>query len=237
MARELPGDWLELPEVVNRYNDDRAEMYQYASGRWLHQDHIHRQARIIPYNIQALSQKIVEIDGEGSHITRCIMKEGKNNKAFIFILANGHELVARMPFSTAGPRKLTTQSEVATMKYRTYFRSTSFQITAEFRSEGKYKFTRPKELAGNMEWIDPVAAEYIIMERKPGVILSSKWGRMVTEQHVQAIRKVAQLCKKTYNLQFPANGSLYFSDVVLEEGDSCHLRNGYCIGPHVGQDF
>ena len=39
------------------------------------------------------------------------------NRIFIFTLDESKRIVARLPFTIAGPSKLTTSSEVATIKY------------------------------------------------------------------------------------------------------------------------
>lgn len=54
----------------------------------------------------------------GAHeITRCENKEGGFNRVFIFTMNNEDLIVARVPFRIAGPERLTTHSEVATMAY------------------------------------------------------------------------------------------------------------------------
>lgn len=49
--------------------------------------------------------------------------EGGFNKAFIFTMDSGERIVARIPTSIAGLRRLTTNSEVATI---TYSKTSSF---------------------------------------------------------------------------------------------------------------
>ncbi|KAF4555815.1 Phosphotransferase enzyme-like protein 2 [Elsinoe fawcettii] len=215
------SDFAHGAPIVYRYNDNRAEMTQYASGTWLHRNDIELQARRIPYNMKALRDKIIALDGESSHITRTIMKEGLSNKGFIFILANSHEYFARMPFSTAGPVSLTTKSEVATMDYLR--KHTSIPV--------------PKVLDWNPDPSNPIGAEYIIMERVPGVSVLSKWDQMSMAQHTQLVRKVAQFCKQTYDLSFAAYGSIYYSDAALGDEEKIDLGDGFCLGPHVGRDW
>lgn len=44
-------------------------------------------------------------------------REGVYNKAFLITFNDGFEVVAKLPNPNAGPRSLTTASEVATMEY------------------------------------------------------------------------------------------------------------------------
>jgi hypothetical protein len=44
-------------------------------------------------------------------------KEGGFNRVFIFQTDDGKKIVAKVPFSLAGPRRLMTSSEVATTQY------------------------------------------------------------------------------------------------------------------------
>jgi hypothetical protein len=52
-----------------------------------------------------------------SSITSYDKKEGGFNRVFIFHTDNGKRVVARLPFSLAGPPRWTTNSEVATIKF------------------------------------------------------------------------------------------------------------------------
>ena len=52
------------------------------------------------------------ISPSGSKVLKLI--EGLHNKAFIFTMDNGMEVVAKLPNPNAGPARYTTASEVAT---------------------------------------------------------------------------------------------------------------------------
>lgn len=91
--------------------------YTYTSGRWLRHDEQERSARHIPFDFEALSRRVVDLSPGASSIRDCIKKEGGFNRVFLFTTDNGQRLVAKLPFTIAGPQKLTTQSEVATMHY------------------------------------------------------------------------------------------------------------------------
>jgi hypothetical protein len=62
---------------------------------------------------------VIELCPGAVSITTYEKKEGGFNRVFIFTTNNAKRVVARLPFALAGPSRLTTSSEVATIKYRT----------------------------------------------------------------------------------------------------------------------
>lgn len=95
------------------------EPYNYTSGRWLRRDTVERELRVIHFDFDALQRKIIELCPNASAITS-YEKKGGFNRVFIFHTNNQERIIARLPFKLAGPPRLTTNSEVATIKYRTF---------------------------------------------------------------------------------------------------------------------
>lgn len=91
--------------------------HAYTSGRWLRRDKEERASRYISFDFQALCHKVLELSPGASTITRCQKLEGGFNRVFIFELNNNKRMVARLPFTLAGPAQLTTSSEIATIRY------------------------------------------------------------------------------------------------------------------------
>lgn len=92
--------------------------HTYTSGRWLRNDEHERETRQVNINFDEICQRVEDtFNGERS-IIGCENKEGGFNRVFIFTLDNGSRVVARLPFTFAGPAKLATASEVATIHYR-----------------------------------------------------------------------------------------------------------------------
>ena len=92
--------------------------YTYTSGRWLNQDKLERESRYIQFDFAALCKKAVELCPGAGRVIRYEKKEGGFNRSFVIIMDNGTKVIARLPTRVAGPRRLTTNSEVATMTYR-----------------------------------------------------------------------------------------------------------------------
>lgn len=91
----------------------------YSSGRWLRGDSLERESRYIRFDFAALCKRATELCPGATFIVTCEKKEGGYNRVFIFTMNNKSRVVARLPTRIAGPPKLITNSEVATIKYRT----------------------------------------------------------------------------------------------------------------------
>ena len=91
--------------------------FAYTTGRWLHHDAVQRKSRYLKFDFAVLCQKAVNLCPGANKVLRYEKKEGGFNRVFILHMDDGTRMVARLPFSVAGPRGLTTHSEVATMSY------------------------------------------------------------------------------------------------------------------------
>ncbi|KAF2452260.1 kinase-like domain-containing protein [Lineolata rhizophorae] len=192
--------------------------FSYTSGRWLKCDSLQRKARHINFDYRALCQKAVEACPGASEIVRHEKNEGAFNRVFILHMDDGQRVVARIPFRLAGPRRLATQSEVASMTYLRQY--TNIPI--------------PKVLDWNDDETNTTGTEYIIMEHASGVQLHGKWSSMSTHQHMLCVKSLATLVKEMMTLNFPAFGSIYFADAPIEPAIKIRLAEGFCIGPHCG---
>ena len=91
--------------------------FTYTAGRWLRRDMLERDARVLNFDFDALRKRVLELCPGALAIARCEKKEGGYNRVFIFTCDNAKRLVARLPTFVAGPARLTTNSEVATIRY------------------------------------------------------------------------------------------------------------------------
>ena len=92
--------------------------HSYTTGRWLRNDKQQHQGRYISFDYNRLRKRVIELSPGAKAITRCDKSEGGFNRVFIFTCDNGKRIVARLPTRLVGPPRLTTNSEVATIKYR-----------------------------------------------------------------------------------------------------------------------
>ncbi|PKY06081.1 hypothetical protein P168DRAFT_296345 [Aspergillus campestris IBT 28561] len=201
----------------------KIDPHAYTSGRWLRRDRQEIASRYIPFDFDALCQKVVGLCPGAGAISACRKLEGGFNRVFIFTLDNGKKIVARLPFRLAGPARLTTLSEVATIRYL----------------QEKTRIPIPEILDWSHDSNDinnTVGSEYIIMEHANGVPLHDKWPTMAGDQQVRCINAIYQTMKEMVDLEFPAFGSIYFDD-ALDYAVKQSLGDGICIGPHCGTRY
>ena len=112
-----------MVEFITYFVIDRSlafDPHSYTTGRWLRNDKEQRQGRYISFDYDRLRKRVIELSPGAKAITRCEKSEGGFNRVFIFTCDNGKRIVARLPTRVAGPARLTTNSEVATIKYREF---------------------------------------------------------------------------------------------------------------------
>jgi hypothetical protein len=92
------------------------DFFNYTSGRWIYNERQQLDARRIDFSVPALKQAASAVMGMSECIEMIKLPKGLFNRAFLLTFDNGTEAVARLPTSLAGPPRLTTASEVATLK-------------------------------------------------------------------------------------------------------------------------
>ncbi len=78
-------------------------------------------SRHIQFNFPALLELALKAALGAKSILNYEKLEGGLNRAFILHLDNGSKVVTRIPFRHAGPQRLATNSEVATLSYFPYY--------------------------------------------------------------------------------------------------------------------
>lgn len=98
----------------------------------------------------------------------------------------------------------------------------------------------PKILAWSADPSNPVGAEYIIMEKAPGIQLFKVWDDITDVDRLSLIKSLTKLEHQFAAMRFPAYGSLYFRDSISKASerillDSSMDPNGsFCVGPACG---
>ncbi|KAE8367498.1 kinase-like domain-containing protein [Aspergillus caelatus] len=157
----------------------------------------------------------------GTHVMK--YREGLYNKAFLLMLNDGSEVVARLPNPNAGPPVFTTASEVATMEY-----------VREILGLPGLRVLRWSSDSSN-----PVGSEYIIMEKAKGIPLGDTWYQLSTLSKHKFMKQVVELETKLAAVPFTEHGCIYYAQNAPRErpkneyplyGDD--LKK-FCIGPVV----
>ncbi|KAM5447484.1 hypothetical protein MaudCBS49596_005995 [Microsporum audouinii] len=164
------------------------------------------------------------------NIQRC--PDGLYNKAFILTMDNGKEIVAKIPNPNAGAPYYTIASEVATMDFaRTVLQTPAPRV---------YAWNASADINSN-----PVGAEYIVMEKIPGVQLSDIWWGLQLNQKLKILIQVARYMRRWTSVGFDKLGSIYYPEsmgtplnevLYSEEGNSVH-NTRFTIGPSTNREW
>ncbi|KAL1874972.1 hypothetical protein Plec18167_005640 [Paecilomyces lecythidis] len=112
---------------------------------------------------------------------------------------DGREIVAKIPNPNAGRKFFTTASEVATMDFMRNILKTPV----------------PKVLAWSSQADNPVQAEYILMEKAPGVQLNEIWHRLDIEGRLNVVKKIAKYQADWTAVSFSKFGGLYYKQDLI----------------------
>ncbi|KAH7081224.1 kinase-like domain-containing protein [Paraphoma chrysanthemicola] len=195
--------------------------FNYTSGRWLRRDALQRESRKISFDFDALRRKVIEICPGANSITSYSKKEGGFNRVFIFHTDNAKRVVARLPFPVAGPQRLITSSEVATIHFL----------------QAKTSIPIPRILDWSDDASNAIGSEYILMEHAPGISLHERWPTMGIGDQIRCIQSISQKLKELVDLDFPAYGSLYFANTPYIATQKVPFDQDFSIGPHCGAMF
>lgn len=91
---------------------------------------------------------------------------------------------------------------------------------------------------------NPVGAEYIIMEKAPGVQLDEFWSNMDIKARFEVVKAIAGYQNAWMSTSFAQYGSLYYScDIdhpktcVLTKSDGSQVKEPrFAVGPSTGRD-
>ncbi|CAL1693832.1 unnamed protein product [Somion occarium] len=181
-------------------NMDKYEsFFRYTSGRWLYNEKEQLAIRYVRFNVDAL--KKVAAEAVGASYCTDIRKthEGAFNKIFMLRFDNNAELVAKIPTPLVSPPHLCTASEVATMDY--------------VRNVMGLPVPKVFGWCSRAETTD-VGAEYILMEKIDGVVLSASWTKLKGQDAVDMMEQLIS-CEQSFSRhKFSQIGSLYYKEDV-----------------------
>lgn len=152
-------------------------VFNYTSGRWLWNEEAQLAARSISFNVEALKQTACRALHAQSCASLQKIGEGGFNKALRLTMDDGRTIIAKLPHPNAGPAKLTTSSEVATMEY----------------ARSVLNLPVPKVLSWSSTKDNSVESEYILMEEAKGSQLSSVWHGLSVKRKVDVIREIVDI--------------------------------------------
>ncbi|KAH6642459.1 kinase-like domain-containing protein [Boeremia exigua] len=201
----------------------RDELFKYTNGRFLANEKKALDRRYLNFDIDQLCA-VGASTGQQSPVRAIEKMEGGFSKALLLCKEDGSEIIAKMPFSIAGPSKYTTASEVAVLQYCKDAMDTNAVPV-------------PKVLAWDSDPSNPVGAEYIMMEKAPGIQLFKIWAEMSDWDKLCIVQQLTKLEGQIARIRFPASGSLYLcesmgdNDTYVSLGRESDPSGQFCIGP------
>ncbi|KAL9029976.1 MAG: hypothetical protein Q9180_006960, partial [Flavoplaca navasiana] len=212
--------------------------FEYTNGRFLTDEKRQLAKRHLKFDLTNLCEEASRVTN-GSTVQRVEKMEGGFSKALLMTMNNGKEVVAKLPCPNAGRAMYSTASEAAVLHYRSYIhRSQDCQITDIVIPVSTHtQVPTPKLLAWNANATNPVGAEYIIMEKAPGVQLFTVWDDVSAADRLKLIKSLTQLEHQFATINFPAYGSLYHRQSISKPSERVDLDPSvdpgghYCVGP------
>lgn len=95
----------------------RDDFFTYTRGRFLRDEQYETSQRSVRFNMKELARIAAESVGAEMCVSVEKFPDGIYNKAFLFTMQDGVQVVGRVPNPNAGPPRYTTASEVATMDF------------------------------------------------------------------------------------------------------------------------
>ncbi|KAL8736428.1 MAG: hypothetical protein Q9166_000220 [cf. Caloplaca sp. 2 TL-2023] len=200
--------------------------FHYTSGRWLFNEAKQLAKRRVKFDMNKLA--LLAAESVGSHSCRKVVKfaEGDLNKIFLMTTDDGKEIIVKVPHPNVGRPDFTISSEVATMDY----------------VRNVLGLPVPKVHAWSSKaTTNPVGAEFIVMEKAPGIELQHVWQDLDFNQKSEVVKAVVEQETKLTTSTFYAVGSLYYAkqfedatsvDAYAESGD-----HRFVVGPTTERWF
>ncbi|KAL3425182.1 hypothetical protein PVAG01_04463 [Phlyctema vagabunda] len=212
-----------------QYKDD---LFNFTRGRFVVDEEFEMSQRHVNFNVYELARLAAEAVGASQCVSIEKYPDGMYNKAMLLTMDNGTQVVAKIPNPNAGQPQFTTASEVATMDFVRNVLKTPVPKVFAWSSKAKE---------------NPVGAEYIIMEKVPGIELERVWPTMKTEDRLTVVQTIAKYQKSWTSVSFKKYGSLYYTtdidtdsdnEALYTDADGTAVKNStFSIGPSTGREL
>jgi hypothetical protein len=170
----------------------------------------------------------------GSCVAIFKLTEGRSSKVFLLEMEDGFEAIAKIPTPIAGPSYYSTASEVATMDFLRIELSIPVPLVYSWNAS-----TSPE--------MNPVGAEYIIMEKINGVYLEECWRDLTGKELLEIMKQLCEFENKLFTTSFSHSGSIYYRESLPPEQQTVTLyasddskskaNHRWCIGPTADKAF
>ncbi|KZT32009.1 kinase-like protein [Sistotremastrum suecicum HHB10207 ss-3] len=211
----------------------RHDFFEHSMDRWVYNEERQRKLRAVKFDVAALKEIATQAVGAKSCLKMTKIAEGAFNKIFLLSFDNGKEAIARIPYPILGRVSETIASEVATMDF----------------CRSKFGLPIPTVLAWSRTKADraKVGTDYIIMEKTPGVALSSRLEDLVECKNDRPlIDDLVNIEAKFSTVEFSQIGSIYYREDVCDglqerpiykDGVEDEVSERFRIGPILDRVF
>ncbi|KAK9364515.1 kinase-like domain-containing protein [Lipomyces kononenkoae] len=187
------------------------DFFSFTRGRFIRDKARELSQRYVKFNVDELARLAAQASGTGSCQCEKVDKlpDGMHNKALLFTMNNGIQVVGKVPNPNAGRPHFTTASEVATMDFMRNVMGTPV----------------PKVLAWSSKSDNTVGAEYIIMEKLQGVQLDRIWERLDVDVQLKVLKQIAKYQESWTFTCFDRFGGLYYKEDLASDTPSLVYTN------------
>ncbi|KAM5447410.1 hypothetical protein MaudCBS49596_005921 [Microsporum audouinii] len=205
------------------------DFFRFTRSRFLRDEAKELSRRYVKFNVEELANIAAQVSGHGSR--QCVkvekLADGLYNKALLLTMDDGVQVIGKVPNPNAGIPHYTTASEVATMDFARNMLGTP----------------APKVLGWSSGIDNPVGAEYIIMEKMPGVQLETLWNKLDVEVKVNLVKEVAGYQRDWTLTSFSQYGGLYYKKDIFNATSLTYTnKNGgqitddrFAVGPSTSR--
>ncbi|KAI9681332.1 MAG: hypothetical protein M1817_002615 [Caeruleum heppii] len=225
------------PTNTHTGSTTHGDLFRYTSGRWLYNEPEQLTKRYVEFDVPALKATAGRVVGS-TCVALTKLPEGLYNKTFALKMADGRELIARIPNPNAGCPCFTTSSEVATLDF--------LRTVLDIPVPTVYGWSPDASSTSNS-----IGAEYILMEKLPGRPLSHVWSSMSEVQRFDLVQQVVKLEAKLARARLTRYGALYHrhsipvnfprdvpeAPAVLVDDPQNALAARFVLGPTVERSF
>ena len=228
------------------YNED---FFRFWRGRFVCNEAHAMSQRYVHFDVDELARLAADAVGSKACVGIEKYPDGMYNKAFLLRMEDGKQVVAKIPNPNAGGPHVVTASEVATMDFVSFdnvlcnvtgFDTLQLQTILGTPVPKVYAWSsRARENA--------VGAEYILMEKVPGIPRDKVWAGMEIGDRLTIVKAIARYQQTWMSVSFHQFGSFYYTqdlDMLAKQSPLFVDKDGteitdqrFAVGPSTGREF
>lgn len=214
-------DWRRSQSSLARPSPEDEQLFQYTSGRFIHDEARQLAERYVPFNVAALKDLAASTCGAQRAVDITKASESKWSKELLVTLDDGAAVVAHLPTRCAPPPRYYVPNLAATTEYvRT-----------------RLGLPVPRVLAWSADGANPVGAPYVLTEAPRGTNLALVWDALSDALKDAAVVECVRLEARMMAAVADGYGSIFYRGDVptayydLYTGDK--KEEEFVVGPDL----